>query len=132
VRALLCLAVVGVAVMTACGGGSTTRPRPIQLGSTGGNVLGVTVSIKSTGWSEITGRSTGHRKLTAKRVQLLGREIEQARLAKSRLCSGTALPDFATRYIRLGSRTFRLRGSCEPRFQRVWDDIVRAVGPLPR
>lgn len=131
-RAFPFLAVAGVAVMAACGAGSATRPRPIQLGYTGGNVIGLTVSIKATGWSSITGPTSGHRKLTVKRVRLLGREIEQANLAGSRVCPGTALPDFATRYIRLGGHTFRLRGSCEPGFQRVWDDVVRAVGSLPR
>jgi len=117
--------------MTACGASSATRPQPIRLGFTGGNVVGYTVSIKSTGWAAIMGSSSRHRKITVKRVRLLGREIQQAHLAKSRVCTGAVLPDFATRYIRLGSRTFQLRGTCEPRFQRVWNDVVRAVGPLP-
>ena len=94
--------------------------------------MGYTVSIKSTGRGSIMGPSSRHRKITVQRVRLLGREIQQAHLAESRVCTGAALPDFATRYIRLGSDTFRLRGSCEPRFERVWNDVVRAIGPLPR
>jgi hypothetical protein len=131
VRASALLAVAGAAVVTGCGAGSATRSRAIQLGSTGGNVLGYTVSIKATGWSEITGPRSGHRKLTVKRVELLGREIQQAHLAEFRRCPGAAGPDLPTRYIRVGSQMFSLRGTCEPRFQRVWNDIVRAVARPP-
>jgi hypothetical protein len=132
VRAIFFLAVVGVAVVTACGASSATRPRPIQLGFAGGNVAGYTISIRSTGRVTISGGFANvHRRIPVKRVRRLGLEIQQAHLAKIRLCPGV-LPDFASRYIRLGTHTFRLHGTCEPRFQRVWNDVVRAVGGLPK
>ena len=131
-RAALLLAVAGVAVVTACGASSATRPRPIQLGFAGGNVAGYTISIRSTGRVTIAGAYANvHRRIPVKRVRRLGLEIQRAHLAKIRLCPG-ALPDFASRYIRLGRQTFRLRGTCEPSFQRAWNDVVRAVGGLPK
>jgi len=132
VRAVLLLAVVGIAVVYPCGAGAATRPKPIQFGFAGGNVLGYSVSIKASGTVTITrGRRVVHRKIRVKRVRRLGREIRNANLAKTRICAGT-LPDFGMQYVRYGGRTFRLRGTCEPRFEHVWNDLVRAVGGIPR
>lgn len=130
-RAVLLLAVAGVAVVTACGASSATRPLPIQLGFEGGNLAGYTVSIKASGKVTIVrGTRAVRRRVAVRRVRRLGREIQRAHLARVGLCAG-ALPDFATQYIRLGTRMFRLHGTCEPRFERVWNDLLRAVGGLP-
>jgi hypothetical protein len=132
VRAFLLLAVAGIGVVTACGAGSATRPGPIRFGLTGGNIVGYAVSIEGSGRVTIArGRRVVHRRISVEAVRRLGREIERAHLAKRRLCTGV-LPDIATQYIRLGKRTSRLHGTCEPRFQGVWNDLLRAVGPLPQ
>ncbi|HJU37077.1 MAG TPA: hypothetical protein VJ716_06650 [Gaiellaceae bacterium] len=131
-RAALLLAVAGVAALTACGAGSETRPQAIRFGLSGGNIAGYTISIRPTGKVTTTSpvARLGHRRIPVRRVRRLGHEIERAHLATSRICPG-ALPDIATRYIRLGSHTSRLRGDCEPRFRRVWNDLLRAVGRAP-
>ena len=128
VRKVLLLAVTGVLAITACGASAATRSRPIKFGLTGGNIAGYSVSIKPRGQVTIK-RTQGvrHRKIAAKRVRRLGQEISGADFAKSRICAGS-LPDMATEYIRLGTQTYRLRGRCEPRFQRVWRDLTHAVG----
>ncbi|HEY3549779.1 MAG TPA: hypothetical protein VGK69_01820 [Gaiellaceae bacterium] len=129
-RAVLLLAVAGVAAFTACGAGSATRPRPIQFGVRGGNIVGYTISIGPNG--KVTSPfGRGHGRIPERLVRQLGREIQQAHLAESRICAGS-LPDIAARYIRLGSSTFRLRGSCDSRFERVWSDLLRAVGRGPK
>lgn len=131
VRAVLLLVVAGIAAFSVPGAGAATRPRPIQLGFEGGNVAGYTISIKASGKvTLVRGARVVHRRIPVKRLRRLGREIQQARLARIRLCAGV-LPDFATRYIRLGSRMFRLHGTCEPRFERLWSEVLRAVGGLP-
>jgi hypothetical protein len=38
------------------------------------------------------------------------------------------LPDIAGRYIRYSGRTYVVHGGCEPRFERVWLDLLQAVG----
>jgi hypothetical protein len=131
VRAALVFVVAGVAVFSACGAGAATRPPTLGFGLAGGNVAGPTVSIEPTGRITITSpRGITHRKIAARRARRLRREIQAARLAPNRVCAGT-MPDFASRYIRLGSHRFTLRGTCEPRFDRVWNDLRRAVGILP-
>jgi hypothetical protein len=132
VRAVLLLVVAGAAAFAACGAGAATRPPTIRFGLTGGNIAGSTVSIRPTGRIMIRGPSgITHRKVAARRVRRLRREIQAAHLAPNRVCAET-IPDIASRYIRLGSHRFTLRGTCEPRFDRVWNDLQRAVGPLPR
>lgn len=119
------------AALTACGASAAGRTRPIRFGLAGGNIAGYTVSIRPDGRVTVDGVvGISHRKIAARRVRRLGREIRNAHLAKSRVCPGT-LPDVGAEFIRLGSRTFTRRGTCEPRFQRVWDDLLRAVGRLP-
>jgi hypothetical protein len=132
VRAGLLLAVAALAAGTACGAVAATHPRPIRFGLTGGNVAPYRVLIKPSGAVTIDGPfADSRRKIPAKRVQRLQREIQQAHLAKRRMCPGV-LPDIASEYIRLGSHTFTLHGTCEPRFQRVWRDLQHAVGRLRR
>lgn len=128
---LLVLAGV-VAVIVAAGASATTRPRPIQFGRSGGNGPQWSVSIKSGGGVTIAtaGGGTRHRKITTTHVRQLDSEIRRAKLAKKRICAGSN-PDFTSQYIRFAGHKFILRGSCEPRFTRVWDDLAKVAGPLP-
>jgi hypothetical protein len=132
VRAVCLFAVAGALVLTACGASRETRARPLGFGLRGGNIVGYTVAIEAGGRVSIaTGSSVFHRRIPVRRVRQRERELQEAHLATSRVCPGS-LPDIATQYIRLGGRTFTLRGACEPRFLHVWSALRSAVGPLPR
>jgi hypothetical protein len=132
VRRASVLALVGAAIvgtsLVACGATTTAHtPTPIAFGVTGGNVVGYRVSIQSNGSVRSTGSARAiPRQIAAARLRQLRDEIEHAHLM-SRSCPG-ALPDLARQYIRVGRRTITVHGDCEPAFQRVWNDLGRAVG----
>jgi hypothetical protein len=63
-------------------------------------------------------------------VRRLRREIQHAHLATS-TCAGS-LPDFVTRFIRVGDRRYAVRGECEVPFNRVFHDLETAVGLLAK
>ena len=132
-RLALLLAVAGVAIVVASGANATTRPRPIQFGRSGGNGPQWAVSIKSGGSVIIasSGGGTRHRKITVAQVRKLDREIQRAHLAKKRICAGSN-PDFTSQYIKFGGHKFVLRGSCEPKFTRVWNDLAPLAGQLAK
>lgn len=122
----------GVAVGLAAAASATTRARPIQFGRSGGNGPQWAVSIGSGGTVTITtsGGPTRHRTITTARVRQLDREIQRAHLAKKRICAGSN-PDFTSQYIRFAGHEFVLRGSCEPKFTRVWNDLAPLAAPPP-
>jgi hypothetical protein len=93
----------------------------------GGNFAPFSVSIQPTGTVKInTPLGVRHRRrLTTTRVRQLRLEIQRAHL-RSRRCPGV-LPDVASRYIRVGSRLATVHGACDPAFNRVWNDLSRAV-----
>jgi hypothetical protein len=134
VRPVILLLAALAAAVAACGasaGGGT----PIVFGTTGGNVIGFHVTIQPNGNVSVTGRGWKYRRqIRPARVRQLRRDIQDAHLA-SRACPGT-LPDFASRFIRLGDRTYEVRGGCEQRFQRVFAALASAValraGPASR
>jgi hypothetical protein len=131
VRAVLLLAVAGIAAVSACGTSAATKPKSIHFGLAGGNIAGYTAAIRADGrvTVTVTGLDGFRRgKITVKRVRKLGREISRAHLA-SRRCARSN-PDFASRFIRLGGRTVSVRGSCEQRFDQVWDDLAQVVAHL--
>jgi hypothetical protein len=124
VRRLLVLAAFAPA-LAACGSTAAAHT-PIVFGTTGGNIVPFRVTIQPNGG--VRGRAEGSlgRQIPSARVGELTNEIQQAHLA-SRRCAGV-LPDLASRYIRAGGRTVTVHGTCEPEFERVWNDLTRAVG----
>ncbi len=124
--------VVLVLGLAACGS-STAAPKhpaasPVEFGVVGGNVMGYSVVISP------SGRVRSHGPVRVVRQQLSRSQLASvSRLSAnaagltSRQCAGT-LPDIASEYLRVGGRTIRVHGSCEPRFQRVWDRLAVAVG----
>jgi hypothetical protein len=123
--ALLLLALSVAAAVAACGAGAAGRT-PIVFGATGGNVIGYRVTIQPNGSVRVRGRPWKFRRqVRPARVRRLRREIQRAHLATS-TCTGS-LPDFATKYIRLGDRRYAVRGGCEVPFTRVFNDLVAAV-----
>jgi hypothetical protein len=123
--------VVALAVLAAwlaaCGSTAATGQTPIVFGITGGNIVPYRVSIQPDGsvWAGGT-HVNPRRRISPARVRVLRLRIERADLA-SRSCPGV-LPDIAGRYIRYGGRTVTVHGTCEPGFERVWNDLTRAVG----
>jgi hypothetical protein len=128
--ALLLLAVVLAAAVAACGASAAGRT-PIVFGVTGGNVIGYRVTIQPNGSVRVRGsRRTVRRQIRPARVRQLRREIQHANLATS-TCVGS-LPDFATRFIRLGDRQFAVRGECEVPFNHVFNDLEKTVASRAR
>jgi len=129
-RSALLLAVVVLALLAAaCGGASAAGHTPIAFGITGGNLAPYRVTIQPNGSVRIRGAGlTSRRHITPARVRNLQREIQQAHLA-SRRCAGV-LPDVASQYIRLGGRRVTVHGTCDQRFQSVWNDLLRGVALL--
>ena len=132
-RLAVFLAVLGVAVAAAYGASAASRPRPIEFGRSGGNGPQWSVSIKSGGKVIIasSGGGTRRRRITTARVRQLDREIQRAKLATKRICAGSN-PDFTFQYIKFAGHKYILRGSCEPKFTRVWNDLAKAAGQLPK
>jgi hypothetical protein len=121
---LLLLAVFAAAAVAACGasaGGSV----PIVFGITGGTVVPYRVTIEPNGSVRVSRGWRVRKQILPMQARRLRTEIRNAHLT-TRMCAG-ALPDFATSYIRLGGRTFKLHGRCEPRFSRVFGDLIAAV-----
>jgi len=127
-RSALLVAVV-VAAAAGCGGASAAGDSPIAFGITGGNLAPYQVTIQPNGSVRVRGpERTARRQIPPPRVRRLRRDIERAHLS-SRRCAGT-LPDFAAQYIRLDGRRYTVHGSCEARFQRVWNELLRATAVL--
>jgi hypothetical protein len=124
VRPVLLLLAVVAAAVAACGasaGGST----PIVFGISGGNPAPYRITIQPNGSVQASRGWRVRKQILPAKARRLRNEIRNAHLT-TRLCAGT-LPDFATNYIRLGGRTVRVHGRCEPRFTHVYDDLVAAV-----
>ena len=118
------LAVFAAAAVAACGasaGGSV----PIVFGITGGNLVPYRVTIQPNGSIRASRGWSVRKEILPRQARRLRTEITNAHLT-TRMCAG-ALPDFATNYIQFGGRTFKLHGRCEPRFSRVFGDLVVAV-----
>jgi hypothetical protein len=127
VRRVLVLVAV-TASLAACGSTAAAQ-KPIVFGITGGNILPYRVSIQSNGSVRAGGTHViPRRRISPAQVRKLRLQIEQADLV-SRRCPGV-LPDVAGRYIRYGGRTSVVHGGCEPGFERVWLDLLRAVGSV--
>jgi hypothetical protein len=127
-RALRRIVVLTVfaAALSGCGAAAAAGTS-IVFGISGGNIAPYRVSIQPTGIVKIRASLGSHRRrLAPARVRRLRSEIRQAHL-ESRRCSGV-LPDIASRYIRVGSRTVTVHGGCERAFNRVWNDLTSAVG----
>lgn len=100
------------------------------FGRTGGNIMPFRVTIATDGTIHATGAAPAHgARLTKLELATLNRivyETSFAALPSSTRCR-TALPDFATQFIRVGGRTVRVHGGCVARFNRLWAALTRAV-----
>ena len=67
--------------------------------------------------------------MTAAQLASIAKTVSSAELSKlapSTLCLAT-LPDFAASWISVGPRKVSVRGTCSPRFDRVWNALASAV-----
>ena len=122
--ALLLLVVSAVAAVAACGASAGGRT-PIVFGITGGNAIPYRVTIQPGGNVRVSSGWKVRRQIRPARMRQLRREIQHAHLASS-ICTNS-LPDFATRFVRLGDRRYAVRGECEVPFNRVFGDLTKAV-----
>lgn len=103
----------------------------IVFGIGGGNIASWQVTIEPTGQVRQSGGvlDVRRRPLSHAKVVSLSGLVRRDFAAglKSRQCSGT-LPDFGAHFVRAAGRTVTVRGRCEPRFQRLWSTLARAVG----
>jgi hypothetical protein len=129
VRSVFLVLTVFVAAAVAACGASASGPAPIVFGLAGGNAVPYRVTIQPNGSVRVNRGWRVRRQILPSQVRRLRAEIQNAHL-KTRMCAGT-LPDFATNYIRLGARTFKLHGQCEPRFTHVFSDLLAAVKLRP-
>jgi hypothetical protein len=102
----------------------------VGFGTYGGTLVPLRVTIESTGrvrWSGTTLRL--RRRLSQAKVVSLSRLVRAGFAAglRSRQCPGVN-PDFARHFVRALGRVVTVHGNCEPRFNRLWITLARAVG----
>ena len=109
---------------------ATASAARYSFGRQGGNIMPFTVSITATGAVYATGPvKVGRTTLTGAQLASLAKTLSGASfstLPTATQCLGT-LPDFAASFVSVGSRKVSVRGSCSPRFSRVWNALAGAV-----
>jgi hypothetical protein len=99
-------------------------------GRAGGNILPFAITVATTGVVRSTGPAPEHvGRVTKDQLANLNRiafETQFPTLPARTACAG-ALPDVSDAFIRVGTRTVRVHGSCVPRFNRLWSALVRAT-----
>ena len=127
-RIIVLAALLGAAYPCGSSVASTTSHR-IVFGVVGGNLAAYQVTIEPTGRIRSSQVRTKYHVLSRAKVVSLSRLVRASFASglKSRICPGTN-PDFGSKFIQAYGRTVRVRGSCEPRFHRLWDTLAQAVG----
>jgi hypothetical protein len=103
---------------------------PIAFGvGGGGSMVPFQLTIEPTGRVHASGfvQPRKHR-LTHTEIASLSRLVREDFAAglKSRQCVGTN-PDVGVDFVRTHGRTVWVHGTCEPRFQQLWNTLARAV-----
>jgi hypothetical protein len=127
-RIIVLAALLGALI--ACGvSAASTTPHRIVFGVVGGNLASYQVTIEPTGRVHSSQVTTKYRVLSRAKVVSLSRVVRASFASglKSRICPGTN-PDFGSKFVQAFGRTVRVRGRCEPRFNRLWDTLAQAVG----
>jgi len=106
------------------------QPAPVlAFGRSGGNIAPYTVSISATGRVTAVGVKVGRRDVPPAMLKTLLRLAAATRVSATSsltLCPQT-LPDFAAPWIRVGAHRVAVRGTCEPRFARLYEALTHAV-----
>jgi hypothetical protein len=119
------------ATLAACGASAaSTKPQPIVVGRSGGNIAPFRVTIEPNGRVHHTGfTKPRRRRLSRAKAASLSRLVRQefAGGLANRRCPGTN-PDIGAGFIRASGRTVTVHGTCEPSFTKLWDTLAQAVG----
>jgi len=125
----LALAAV-LALALAAPAAARTPAARYSFGRQGGNIAPYTVTISTTGAVTTSGPvKVGRTKLSGRQLAGLAKTLDAAgfsTLPATTFCLGT-LPDFASDWVAAGSQKVSVRGSCSPRFARVWNALTGAV-----
>jgi hypothetical protein len=125
-RLLLLVSLAAVLVPSA----TASEKRGFAFGRTGGSIRPFTVSISNDGLVRVFGAAEVARtKLTVLQLAKLNRAASLMRftsLPEKTDCPGT-LPDVALTYIRVGSYTVRVHGTCVAQYARLWKALGAAV-----
>lgn len=100
-----------------------------SFGRTGGNIIPFTVTIAASGRVQVSGPvHVGTHTLTQAQLAGLNRVAAQVRFSslQGAMCPRT-LPDVASTFIKKGSHTVRVHGTCVAAYQRLWGALVAAV-----
>jgi len=128
--AVLAVSAAGLAACGASAAPTQAKPMRIEFGLGGGNMVPIQVTIESTGRVRVRGSiRPKRRQLSRTKVASLSRLVRQEFVAglTSRECRGTN-PDVGSNFIHAAGRSVTVHGSCEPRFQRLWNTLAAAVG----
>jgi hypothetical protein len=131
-KRLAILVSLAAAVVTAPAASAAPAP-PLAFGRAGGNILPYRLTISPAGVVAGVGAEPAHARLTLAALTAVRAAVAAARLAEMpslTVCPGT-LPDFAGRWIRVGTRQVTVRGDCRPAFTHAYDALARAVGLTP-
>jgi hypothetical protein len=101
-----------------------------SFGRQGGNIEPYAVVVSTSGAVTTSGPvKVGLTKLSSRQLRSLARTVAAAgfsTLPATTVCLGT-LPDFASSWVEAGAQKVSVRGSCSPRFTRVWKALAGAV-----
>jgi hypothetical protein len=126
---MVVLAAVLAGLCTCQASSASTGPTRIAFGVVGGNTVPLQVTIERTGGVHASGViKPGRRRLSRTDVEALSRLLREDFGAglESRQCAGTS-PDVGSDFVRAYGRTVSVHGTCEPRFQKLWATLARAV-----
>jgi hypothetical protein len=99
-----------------------------SFGRAGGNIMPFTVTISAAGAVKVSGPvKVGRAHLTASRLASIdSAAVGLAWAQVPKMCPGT-LPDIASTWIKVGTRTVSVHGSCSPVFTQAWNALTTAV-----
>jgi hypothetical protein len=128
------LLVLAPALLAPAQSSGAASPPAFQFGRAGGNVVPATITVAANGAVTAQHATVMRHRLTASTLASLKRTeaaVGFATLPPLTLCPHT-LPDFAARWVAAptatGTRRVAVRGTCVPRFNRLYAALAAAVG----
>jgi hypothetical protein len=118
-----------VLALAACGGSGASKDAvKITIGRTGGMVP-YAITILPGGTLKTTGVPPAKpTALTSAQDETFSLRVKHELGSYQTLLCGHTFPDEASYFITALGRTVAVRGSCEPGFTKLWDDLANALG----